>query len=284
MRIPPSRRVRFVPGWTAMALASVVCAGFLATAHAREKATQDRSNSKKTEAAPTTGVSEKKEAPRRETSTEPRARSNQSWWMNRHEAIVDRVKRGRDDIELLMIGDSITQGWEGKGKDVWARYYAPRNAANLGIGGDQTQHVLWRLEHGEIDGVHPKAAVIMIGTNNLGGHSNDEIVAGVQKIVCVLRAKLPETKILLLGIFPRQDRKTAEDVAKTLARIASINARLARLADGKSVRYLDIGYVFVEPEGIITREMMPDLLHLSSDGYRRWADAIEPTLWTLLNE
>ena len=204
--------------------------------------------------------------------------------MKRHETIMDQVKE-LGQVDLLMIGDSITQGWEGKpGKDVWARHYGPRKAANLGIGGDQTQHVLWRLEHGEIDGIHPKAAVVMIGTNNLGGHSNDEIVAGVTKIVGTLREKLPETKILLLGIFPRQNARKPEDVAKTLARISSINGRLALLADGKTIRYLDIGYAFIEPSGVITKEMMPDLLHLSSLGYQHWADAIEPTLWKMMEE
>ena len=244
---------------------------------AQDKSSDDK---KPTEAVKQEAASEKKEAPKKETSVEPASRTGH--WMKRHETIMDRVKQG--NVDLLMIGDSITQGWEGKGKEVWARYYEPRHPANLGIGGDQTQHVLWRLEHGEIDGLHPKVAVIMIGTNNLGGHSNDEILAGVKKIVRTLREKLPETKILLLGIFPRQDRKTAEAVAKTLARIASINAQIALLADGKTIRYLDIGYVFVEPSGVITKDMMPDLLHLSSDGYRRWADAIEPTLWTMMNE
>ena len=113
-----------------------------------------------------------------------------------------RVKQG--NVDLIFIGDSITHGWEEAGKDVWQKFYGKRNAVNLGIGGDQTQHVLWRLDHGNIDGISPKLAVIMIGTNNAGsGQQPEQIAEGIKAIVEQLRAKLPETKILLLAIFPR---------------------------------------------------------------------------------
>ncbi len=117
----------------------------------------------------------------------------------------ERIKKG--NVDLLMIGDSITHGWEGAGKDVWKKYYEKRNAVNLGIGGDQTQHVLWRLEHGNIDGIRPKLAVLMIGTNNAGCGNPREIAAGVQAIVEKLRTKLPQTKVLVLAIFPRGRRR-----------------------------------------------------------------------------
>src|SRR5438093_9326345 len=99
-------------------------------------------------------------------------------WMKRHESFNERVKQG--NVDLIFIGDSITQGWEANGKAVWAEYYAKRNAVNLGIGGDRTQHVLWRLDHGNIDGINPKLAVLMIGTNNSGGNTSEQIAAGVK--------------------------------------------------------------------------------------------------------
>ena len=113
-------------------------------------------------------------------STKPVPR-NEAWWQARQKSMNDRVKKG--NVDLLMIGDSITHGWEGGGKDVWKQYYEKRNAVNLGIGGDQTQHVLWRLDHGNIDGIQPKLAVLMIGTNNAGCGNPAEIAAGVKAIV-----------------------------------------------------------------------------------------------------
>ena len=127
-------------------------------------------------------------------------------WMRRHESFNERVKQG--NVDLIFVGDSITQGWEGAGKEVWARYYGHRNAVNLGIGGDRTQHVLWRLDHGNVDGIQPKAAVIMIGTNNSGANRNSasEMVDGVTAVVKKLREKLPQTRLLLLDIFPRGEQ------------------------------------------------------------------------------
>ena len=122
-------------------------------------------------------------------------------WMNRHKSFNARVKKG--DVDLLLIGDSITHGWEGRGKNVWAKFYGKRNAVNLGIGGDRTQHVIWRLDNGNIEGISPKLAVIMIGTNNAGGNTPEQIAEGIKVIVERLRKKLPEMKVLALGIFPR---------------------------------------------------------------------------------
>src|SRR2546428_11301842 len=127
-------------------------------------------------------------------------------WMKRHESFNERVKKG--NVDLLLIGDSITQGWEGSGKNVWAKFYSPRNAVNLGIGGDRTQHVLWRLDHGNVDGISPKAAVLMIGTNNSNGKDNtaEQIADGIKAIVAMLREKTPKTKVLILAIFPRGEK------------------------------------------------------------------------------
>ena len=121
--------------------------------------------------------------------------------MQRHHSMNERVKEG--NVDLVFVGDSITQGWEGSGRKVWEKYYGKRNAVNLGIGGDRTQHVIWRLDNGNLEGITPKAAVIMIGTNNSGTNSPEEIADGVTAIVRQLQEKTPETEILLLATFPR---------------------------------------------------------------------------------
>ncbi|QEH34018.1 GDSL-like Lipase/Acylhydrolase [Aquisphaera giovannonii] len=198
-------------------------------------------------------------------------------WMKMHESFLKRA-RDKERIDLVFLGDSITQGWGHN--DTWKRFYGPRHAANFGIGGDRTEHVLWRIEHGEFDVIRPKVVVLMIGTNNTGGESADDIAAGVTAIVKQLRRRLPEAKILLLGVFPR----SAKPTDPVRGKIEEINSKISKLDDGHSVTYLDIGKSFLEPDGTLTREVMPDLLHLSARGYRIWADAMEPTLWRLLDK
>jgi beta-glucosidase len=195
------------------------------------------------------------------------------WWMKRQTRINENVKQG--DAQLLFIGDSITQGWEGAGKDVWQKHYGKRHAVNLGIGGDQTQHVLWRLEHGNLEGIKPKLAVLMIGTNNASaGNTPSEIAAGVKAIIGKIRATLPETKVLVLAIFPRG--ADADDPIRKIT--AAANLQIARLADHKNVFYLDIGKNFLGPEEALSKDIMPDLLHLSPKGYEIWATSIEPVV------
>lgn len=199
-------------------------------------------------------------------------------WMQRHESFNERVKKG--NVDLLLIGDSITQGWEGAGKEVWKKHYEPRNAVNLGIGGDRTQHVLWRLDHGNIDGIQPKLAVLMIGTNNSRDNSPEEIADGIKAIVTKLRTKLPNTKVLVLGIFPRGAEKNDSLRQKT----QQANELAAKLADGKDVFYLDIGKSFLAEDGTLSKEIMPDLLHLSPKGYQIWADSIESEVARLMGD
>lgn len=198
--------------------------------------------------------------------------------MQRHESMNKRVAEG--NVDLIFVGDSITQAWEGPGKDVWAQYYGPRNAVNLGIGGDRTQHVLWRLENGNIDGISPKLAVIMIGTNNANDDKPEDTAEGVTAIVQKLRTELPEMKILLLAVFPRgenlQDRLRVKN--------ANVNEIIAKLDDGEMIHYLDIGSVFLDDNGNLSKEVMPDLLHLSPASYQKWADAIEPSVAKLMGE
>jgi lysophospholipase L1-like esterase len=194
-------------------------------------------------------------------------------WLELHKSFLVQAKKGH--VDLLFLGDSITQGWNEN--TVWQRFYGPRHAANFGIGGDRTQHVLWRIQNGELEGISPKVTVLMIGTNNLFDDTPDEIAQGIKTIVTEIRSRLPKTKVLLLGVFPRSPKP---DVARE--RIQSINEKIARLDDGSQVHYLDIGKSFLTPDSSISAEIMPDSLHLSIKGYRIWAEAMEPTLWKML--
>ena len=204
---------------------------------------------------------------------------DEEWWQQRHAATLERIKKGH--VDLLFIGDSITQSWEGEGKDVWAKHYAARDAVNIGFSGDRTQHVLWRLTNGEIDGVAPKLAVVMIGTNNSHDNSAEEIAAGIDAIVKTLRTKLPDTKILLLAIFPRGE--TAKDNPQR-DKNAKASELASHLADGKMIHFLDIGPKFLQADGTMSKEIMPDFLHPSRRGYEIWADAIEPKVKELLSK
>jgi lysophospholipase L1-like esterase len=204
---------------------------------------------------------------------------NDQWWKDRAKLLDDRLKE-TPDTRVLFIGDSITQGWEGDGKDAWARHFAKHKAVNLGIGGDRTQHVLWRLENAPLDGVKPQAAVVMIGTNNSNGEDNSpgQIADGVAAIVQTLRKRLPETKILLLGIFPRSENFTSQR-----GKITQVNQVIHKLHDGKNVFYLDIGHRFLASDGSLPADIMPDYLHLSPKGYQIWAEAIEEPLGRLMS-
>ena len=202
----------------------------------------------------------------------------QGGWMKRHESFNKRVAEGK--VDLVLIGDSITQGWEGRGKKVWEKHYGKRNAVNLGIGGDRTQHVIWRLDNGNLKGIAPKAAVVMIGTNNAGSNKPEEIADGVAAITKQLQTKLPKAQVLLLAIFPRGANK--DDGRRKVNEKA--NAIFKKLADGKHVHYLDIGPKFLETDGTLSREIMPDLLHLSEKGYTIWAESIEEKVVSMMAE
>ncbi|MES2697238.1 MAG: GDSL-type esterase/lipase family protein [Verrucomicrobiota bacterium] len=207
-----------------------------------------------------------------------------------HDSFLKRGKSG--PIGVLFLGDSITAGWSGAGRGhIWETYYGKWQPANFGIGGDQTQHVIWRIENGELDGISPKVVVLMLGTNNTGTHTADEIAAADAKIVSMIRAKLPEAKVLVLAVFPRGPRKdkdgkipetTIADAAKRQSIIDGVNAQLAKLADGKKVHFLDINAAFLGQDGKIPFSIMPDQLHPNAAGYQLWADAMQPTLTKLM--
>jgi lysophospholipase L1-like esterase len=205
-----------------------------------------------------------------------------------HEKFLARGKSG--PIGVLFLGDSITEGW-GRQAHIWEHYFGKYQPANFGIGGDQTQHVIWRIENGELDGINPKVVVLMIGTNNSGQHTGDQIADAVKKIVGLIRAKLPTTKVLLLAIFPRDARRTSDgliteaavaDAAKRVAANDRANSLLARLDDGANVRYLNINSIFLGRDGRIPWTIMPDQLHLSGAGYQMWAEAIDKPLAELM--
>ena len=214
---------------------------------------------------------------------DPKTGQPQKQFMDKHAKYVERAKQG--DIDILFMGDSITEGWGGKGKDVWKECYADRKAANFGVGGDRTQHVLWRAQDGELENIHPKVVVLMIGTNNIGrdiahADSADKIANGVKKIVDLVRDKTG-AKVLLLGIFPRSDSKDQIDAIQQRQR--EVNDIIKKLDDGKNVRYLDLWDKFIGPDGKnIPDDVMADHLHPGDKGYRTWADAMEPLLKEML--
>ncbi len=197
-----------------------------------------------------------------------------------HERFVGIAKEGK--AQLVFLGDSITAGWGAK-KDIWDKAFGQYTPANFGIGGDRTQHVLWRIENGELETIKPKGVVIMIGTNNSGTDTAEGIASGVTKIVETVRAKQPQAKILLLAVFPRGEKaSTPEKANPGRDKLKQVNAIIAKLDDGKNIHFLDIGDKFLQPDGSLTKEIMPDFLHLSSAGYQIWADAITPKLAELM--
>ena len=196
-------------------------------------------------------------------------------WMKRHEEYLAEGARG--GIDLLFLGDSITDSWRKEGAESWARHFAPRRAANFGIWGDAAEHLLWRIENGELSGLSPHTTVILIGTNNIPWDPPEAeyspipglVIQAVTQIVQAVRARLPATRIILLGIFPRGE---ARDFSRSL--IELVNKGLA-LVPG--VTFADLSHLFLEGDTIPAR-LMPDQLHLSAEAYRRWAEALIPIL------
>lgn len=198
---------------------------------------------------------------------------------NRQTLVLQRARENPGNYDIEFIGDSITQGWEGAGKNVWQEFYGQRKVINLGVSGDRTQHVLWRFEQGQLDGVKAKAAVVMIGTNNSNKDDNTEadILEGVTAIVNQIRQRQPDTKVILLGIFPRGKMFNAQR-----GKILQVNQALARLDDGKNIFFTDIGAQLIENDGSIAPSMMRDALHPGEAGYKIWASAIEPKIKQIL--
>src|SRR5262249_41926803 len=233
-----------------------------------------------------------------------------------------RIEQSQGVGDVIFLGDSITHGWEGQ--KAWQEHFGSFKPANLGIGGDQTGHILWRITDGhELDHLNPKAAVIMIGTNNIGGHTAEQIAGGIKAIVEELKRQKPHIKVLVLGVFPRGNASDAErnldeitegikpineelkqekpDVkrlnalvrnlerqrgtippAKLNKKVAEINAIITNLDDGKTVFYKDIGKEFLNQDGGLSGESMPDYLHLNATGYDIWGKAIKADMTSLV--
>jgi lysophospholipase L1-like esterase len=240
----------------------------------------------------------------------------------RHKDFLKRIEQSKGVGDVIFLGDSITHGWEGQ--KAWQEHFSSFNPVNLGIGGDQTGHVLWRITEGhELDHLNPKAAVIMIGTNNIGGHTAQQIAGGIKAIVEELKRQKPHIKVLVLGVFPRGSFLDAErsleqitegikpineelkkenpdikrlnalvrnlerqrgtiPAAKLNKKVAEINAIIANLDDGKAVFYKDIGKEFLDQNGGLSGEIMPDYLHLSAKGYDIWGKAIKGDIEKLI--
>ncbi len=205
------------------------------------------------------------------------------WWMPRHQEKLAELARRRqagEPTQLVFLGDSITHNWEAQNDALWKEFYGKYNPLNLGYGGDRTENLLWRLQHGEVDGIAPKVAVLMIGTNNAGHRHEDPAItfAGIRRDVEELQKRLPRTKILLLAIFPRgADR---DDGLRRLNE--KVNALLPGLADGEQVVFLDMNKAFLGADGTLSKDIMPDLLHPNANGYRIWQREMAPTLERLM--
>jgi lysophospholipase L1-like esterase len=195
-----------------------------------------------------------------------------STWYEMHAEDVALATEGK--APLVFIGDSITQGWNGAGQSHWEKHFAPLGAVNFGIGGDTTQNLLWRLKYGATENLDPKAVMLLIGTNNFP-FTEDEpetIAAGVIAVVDAITESYPNADILLMGVFPRSENPDHP----LRAGIKRINGIISQLADRDPVTYLEITNELLESDGTLSKDVMPDFLHLSDEGYRRWTEAILP--------
>ena len=197
---------------------------------------------------------------------------------NRHEEFLKVAKAG--GVDLLFLGDSITDGWRGGGKAVWDKYFAPLKAANFGISGDRTEHVLWRIRNGELEGIQPKLAVIMIGTNN--GDPAGDVALGIKTILSDLHDRHPRCKALLLGIFPRSEKPDGARAKND--EVNKLIAKFVTFAETRRVAFLDIGAKFLAPDQTLPKDIMPDFLHPNEKGYQIWADAIIDKVKQMLQE
>ncbi|MBB6729456.1 GDSL-type esterase/lipase family protein [Cohnella zeiphila] len=207
------------------------------------------------------------------------------WW-ERHEQILNL--QASIDPEVVLIGDSITHFWGGEPKsevlhgkaEAWNSVFAPYRVLNMGFGWDRTQNVLWRLDHGQLSGLNPEVVVILIGTNNTSetenARANDagEIAEGLRAVCDRVEAKVPNAKIVIMAVLPRE--KDPDHPRRAL--IKDINVRYAKLAEERGYTFVDIGPRLLEADGTLSQETTPDYCHLTEKGYRQWADALRPLL------
>ena len=193
----------------------------------------------------------------------------------RHTGFLDDIKKMHGSIDLVFVGDSITDGWRGADA-IWQKFFGPHKPLNLGISGDRTEHVLWRMQHGELEGYEARLFVIMIGTNN--GDPAPDVAEGIKAIISEIKDKQPQANVLLLGIFPRGEKPDG-----TREKNANVNKLIAKMDDGRSVvHYLDIGDKFLDADKTLSKDIMPDFLHPNAKGYEIWANAIDESVKELL--
>lgn len=213
-------------------------------------------------------------------------------WLSRHEGFVRRAREG--NAELFLIGDSLTDLWQTACPDHYRLCFAPWRTVNFAISGDRTEHVLWRLDHGEMDGLEPRVIMLLIGTNNLpsvqgvySAQQPPQVASGVREILARMRRRWPHARILLPSIPPREDRLAAlppaipEDLNP---KVIALNAMIAALADGHKLKYVDMFDTFLDARGRLLDGVMPDKLHPAEKGYRLWARAVLPLLRGWLDE
>ena len=198
----------------------------------------------------------------------PRQKNKESW-LKAHEQISRGAQRG--NIPILFIGDSITHMMLTNGAAVW-KEYRKAGCVNIGLSGDKTENILWRIQNGALGTVKPKVTVLLAGVNNMRKNTSEEIGLGVGAIVSELKKSLPDTKVLVLGVFPRGQKANTSDRIK----IKKINSYIEKLNDEKSVFYLDIGEEFLTEDGSLKKgAMTKDALHPALKGYQIWAAAIQ---------
>ena len=205
-------------------------------------------------------------------------------WKARHEELL-ALRQTNPNPRVIFLGDSITAGWSAEGnvdeqkRPLFMRFFGEYRPLNLGIGGDETQHVLWRLDHGEMVGLKPAVVVLLIGTNNIGNSqlTGSQTAPGVQKVVRTLRTQVPDARILHLAVFPRG--RTADDLLRR--QVGVLNEYLVKgyeAAPDRHVSWLDLSQDFLTPEGVLPEGLFPDALHLTSEAYRKWGELIAPTV------
>ena len=215
----------------------------------------------------------------------PQSRDPDNWWMKRFAEKQRLVEAGGSQV--VFIGDSITHFWESTGRVYWERFFAgePYKSLNLGMGGDRTEHVLWRIDHGELDGYEAKVVVLMIGTNNTGQFTEKKepvgnTVIGIRTVLDRIRTKQPKAKIVLCAIFPR-GRDATDDNRR---RNNMVNGRVRCFADGKNIFWCDLNDQFLKADGTLPAEMFPDGLHPNYAGYKIWAKAVLPYIQSAVND
>jgi len=206
-------------------------------------------------------------------------------WSARHEQILEKVKSS--DPQLILIGNSITHNLDSPDRKIfWDQYLNELDAVNMGISGDRTENVIWRLQNGLLEGINPKVATLLIGTNNSDGNhylvinTPEEIAEGIWKICSIIREKLPDTEIVLLGILPYGYKPNHKDEIDK-----ACNKIISKFPEKDSkINYYDLGYLFLTPEGKVNRKLMPDYLHPNVEGEKLVFETLTPVITKLLQE